>query len=181
MIKKIIYVIFGLVISVSSSADIFSPNASYQVCFTPGENCTKLITKVIANAKRQILVQDFTFTSRLIADALVVAKKRHIDVKVILDQRQYNKLYAEQQLVKNLFLQNNIPVWLDYRVNTAHDKIIIVDGCIVETGSFNYTWGAQNVNSENLIIIHDCKLAQKYVSHWMTRVKQSKQLQLKKR
>ncbi len=43
---------------------------------------------------------------------------------------------------------------------------MIFDGEIVITGSFNFTNAAEKKNAENLLIIHDRKLAEKYVKNW---------------
>jgi phosphatidylserine/phosphatidylglycerophosphate/cardiolipin synthase-like enzyme len=50
-----------------------------------------------------------------------------------------------------------------------HDKYIIVDKRIVETGSFNYSKSAAEVNSENVIVIDDPATARKYLKHWESR------------
>ena len=41
----------------------------------------------------------------------------------------------------------------------AHNKVIVIDGEIVLTGSFNFTKAAQEKNAENLLIIRDPALA----------------------
>ncbi|MDN5248394.1 MAG: phospholipase D-like domain-containing protein [Wolbachia endosymbiont of Tyrophagus putrescentiae] len=64
-----------------------------RVCFTPGEKCTQQIIDAIDRSKRSILVQAFEFTSRPIAKSLIRAKKRGIDVKVILDKSQIESRY----------------------------------------------------------------------------------------
>ena len=40
----------------------------------------------------------------------------------------------------------------------AHNKVMIIDGETVITGSFNFTKAAEENNAENLLIIHDKKL-----------------------
>ncbi|WP_394854546.1 phospholipase D-like domain-containing protein [Wolbachia endosymbiont of Zaprionus taronus] len=62
------------------------------VCFTPGENCTNLIIDSVGHAKKSVLVQAYQFTSKPIAESLVQAKKRGVDIKVILgrvDRRNF--------------------------------------------------------------------------------------------
>ncbi len=48
------------------------------VCFPPG--CEKLIIQEIDNAKTEIKVQAYSFTSAPIAKALLNAHKRNVDV-----------------------------------------------------------------------------------------------------
>lgn len=148
----------------------FTNNTPYQVCFTPGENCTKLIVDTINNAKQTVLVQAYSFTSTPIAKALVDAKNRGLDVKIILDKSQVNRnKYSSARYLVN----NNIPTWVDYRPAIAHNKIIIVDRNILITGSFNFTKAAQERNSENLLIIFDPQLTRYYVNNWSKRLNAS--------
>ena len=48
----------------------------------------------------------------------------------------------------------------------AHNKVMVIDGETVITGSFNFTKAAKKKNAENLLIIHDRNLAEKYVKNW---------------
>jgi phosphatidylserine/phosphatidylglycerophosphate/cardiolipin synthase-like enzyme len=59
-----------------------------------------------------------------------------------------------------------IPVKIDSAHDIAHNKIMIIDGEIVITGSFNFTLSAEDKNAENLIIIRDKALAEKYIKNW---------------
>lgn len=151
----------------------FSSRTFYSVCFTPGQNCEGKIITQIKRAKRTILVQAYSFTSKWIAKALVQAKKRGVSVKVILDKSQFNpKFYSVVGYLK----QNGIPLWEDDQLNIAHNKIMIFDGQTVETGSFNYTVSAQKYNAENVLIIDNNKLAERYTKNWFKRQAASKKI-----
>lgn len=62
---------------------------------------------------------------------------------------------------------------IDYIPTIAHNKVMIIDGKTVITGSFNFTDAAQNKHAENVIIITDAELAKKYFDNWMSRKKVS--------
>lgn len=169
--KQIIAVVL-LLTPLISGADTFSPNASYQVCFTPQSNCTYKIIQAIKTAKHTILVQAYSFTSRPIIRALVAAKRKNIDVKMLLDKsliintdRYYSPIPYFQK--KDIWLR------IDYLPDIAHNKVIIIDNSTVITGSFNFTRAAQKNNTENVLIISDPKLAQKYTDNWNRRTRQS--------
>jgi phosphatidylserine/phosphatidylglycerophosphate/cardiolipin synthase-like enzyme len=140
----------------------FNANASISVCFTPGENCAAEIVNEINTAKNTVLVQAYSFTSAPIAKALVDAKKRGVDVKVILDKSQSSQRYSSSHYLA----RNNINTWFDFKHAIAHNKIIIIDDKEVITGSFNFTKAAQEKNAENLLIIKDADLVKKYVNNW---------------
>jgi phosphatidylserine/phosphatidylglycerophosphate/cardiolipin synthase-like enzyme len=57
-------------------------------------------------------------------------------------------------------------VKIDAQHATAHNKVMIIDGETVITGSFNFTKAAEENNAENLLIIHDKKLAERYTKNW---------------
>jgi phosphatidylserine/phosphatidylglycerophosphate/cardiolipin synthase-like enzyme len=88
-----------LTILFAASAAAFEPSHNYepgplvlpatgtvQVAFTPGDDAGKLIVDAIDSAQHQVLVQAFSFTHRKIAEALIAAKRRGVDVKVIADR-----------------------------------------------------------------------------------------------
>lgn len=71
-------------------------------------------------------------------------------------------------------MNNNIDTWIDYKPAIAHNKIILIDNKTVITGSFNFTKSAQFKNAENVLVIQDKTLAQKYFLNWQTRLTKSK-------
>lgn len=150
----------------------FFKNAKYDLCFTPGGDCTDLIVTTIASAKNELLVQAYSFTSAPIAKALVDAKNRGIHVRVILDKSQFSEKYSSAKFLEH----ENIPVWKDSKVAIAHNKVMIIDSEIVITGSFNFTKSAQFKNAENLLVIHDKKLAEKYKNNWYLRLQASQKI-----
>lgn len=65
------------------------------------------------------------------------------------------------------FLANQgVPVRVDYRYAILHDKFIVVDGETVETGSFNYTAVAEAHNAENVLVLHDSAVAERFGKQW---------------
>ncbi len=99
-------------------------NIPIAVCFTPGGDCTNDSVKTINEAHKNILVQAYQFTSPPIAKAIVDAKRRGVDVKIILDKSQYN---AKKYSSALFFEHEDIPVWIDYKVNIAHNKVMVID------------------------------------------------------
>lgn len=168
IIQAILITIF-LFFNMCVYADKFE-NSQYQVCFTPYENCTKSIVDRINEAKKTILVQAYSFTSKPIGKALINAHKRGVDVRMILDKSQY----MTHQYSSALFFKHyNIPIWIDDAVTTAHNKVMIIDDKMVITGSFNFTRAAQEKNAENVLMIWDTAISKKYKTNWERRLKVS--------
>lgn len=152
-------------INIACAALPFSKTASYDVCFTPGEECTDTIVANLNQARHDIWVQAYSFTSKPIAQALLAATHRGVKVQVILDKSQRSQAYSAAQFLYN----QGIPTWIDDRVAIAHNKVMIIDQTTVITGSFNFTQAAQKSNAENVLIIHDAMLAQRYLQNWQNR------------
>ena len=135
---------------------------SLKVCFTPSEDCTGTIVEELDKAKETILVQAYSFTSAPIAKALVAAHERGVKVEIILDKSNLTAQYTSGPYVAKA----GVPVKIDSAHDIAHNKIIIIDGETVITGSFNFTQAAEKRNAENLLIIKDKTLAEKYIKNW---------------
>lgn len=65
----------------------FAQEATYQVCFTPGDDCTSMIVQAINASVRRIHLQAYVFTDEKIARSLEDASRRNIEVIVLLDKR----------------------------------------------------------------------------------------------
>jgi len=132
------------------------------VCFSPYGDCTEAIVNQIDNAKSEILVQAYSFTSAPIAKALVNAHKRGVHVEIILDKSNKSKKYSAGDFTAHM----GVTTYIDSKHSIAHNKIIIIDKETVITGSFNFTKAAEEKNAENLLIIRNKKLAEIYIDNW---------------
>lgn len=148
--------------------EILPAQGSVQVAFVPWDDAESLLISAILSARTQVLVQAFLITSSKIASSLIDVQQRGIDVRVLADGRQHEQ--GARSLL-GLLAKNGIPVRLEKRYQHAHNKIVLIDAtgtqAVVATGSFNFTWSAQNVNAENLLILRDNPLlAQRYAQNW---------------
>jgi phospholipase D len=148
---------------------LFSPQSRYTLCFTPGDNCTQMIVQALDQAKSEVYVQAYSFTSTPIAEALIRTKERGVNVYVLLDKSNMHGRYSVIQALN----QHKIPYLIDEKPAIAHNKVMIIDGSRVITGSFNFTNNAQSRNAENAIIIDDKNLAYYYLHNFKTRQSQS--------
>jgi len=133
-----------------------------EVYFSPKAGCTQAIVTELQKARSSVHVQAYSFTSALIAKALVDANKRGVLIQVILDKSQKTQIYSEADFL----VHAGIPTFIDAKHAIAHNKIIIIDGKTVITGSSNFSKAAEEHNAENLLVIHDKGLAEKYEENW---------------
>jgi phosphatidylserine/phosphatidylglycerophosphate/cardiolipin synthase-like enzyme len=100
-----------------------------------------------------------------------------VDVRVILDKSQRGEKYSSADFV----LHAGIPIWIDAKHQIAHNKIMIIDGATVITGSFNFTKNAEQNNAENLLVIRSPELAAKYTSNWDAHLEHSEKYEGKEK
>ena len=140
-----------------------------QVYFSPNGGATEAVVSALDHATNSVLVQAYSFTSAPIAKALVDAHRRGVKVQVILDHSQRTEKYSEADFLRN----SGIPTLIDAQHPIAHNKIIIIDAYLVLTGSFNFTRGVEEHNAENLLVIRDQGLAEKYAANWKAHAEHS--------
>jgi hypothetical protein len=155
--------------------------AQIEVCFSPplpgGCDPIRAIEDVVRTARRSILIQAYEITPGPLVTALVEAHRRGVDVRAIVDYKQLSdRRNRDDAFAVEHLGAAGIPVLVDRPPGLMHDKVMIIDGETVVTGSFNYTYSAEHKNVENLLVIHDSRLAAQYVQHWRSRAIESRPL-----
>lgn len=145
-----------------------SARGELQVAFTPGDDAGAVVVAALGQARRHILVQAYGFTHQAIADALIAARRRGVDVELVADMEQARTLATS--LVDEL-ARAGVTVWLDGEHAAAHNKVMVIDPeqdtAAVITGSFNFTHAAQYRNAENVLVQRgNPVLAQAYAANW---------------
>ena len=146
-----------------------------QIRFSPHGGCEQLVVQTINKAQALILVQAYYFTAAPIADAVLAAHQRGVTVRVLVDKSQQNNPSRTQiyQLANA-----GIAVAIDHvETGCAHNKVIIIDDGYVLTGSYNWTVAAEKCNAENLLLIKDTAINQRYKKAWLQRAAQARPLQ----
>lgn len=169
--KTVLCMLFTGLLSQSLSATTFSQDASYESCFVPdGASCERLLLNKINTTHESLLIQANKFSNNSIAKALIVAKNRHVDVRIIIDKHELD----EPTSSIDLFRKANIPLAVDIKPETAHNNIMIFDQKSIFTGSFDFTRKAEDTNTENGILLEgDKNIIKSYTDNWLTRYNQS--------
>jgi len=100
-----------------------------------------------------------------VVEALVRAKERGVDVRLIADRTTPCK---RESAIEPLATAG-VPVWIDAQARTVHAKTMVIDGAVTLTGSMNWTRGAA-MNSEDLNLISSPAVAVAYAGHWRDRL-----------
>ncbi len=155
--------------------------AQIEVCFSPplpgGCDPVRAIENAVRMARTSILVQAYEITPGPLVTALIEAHRRGVEVRAIVDYKQLtDRRNRDDAFAVGHLGAVGIPVLVDRPPGLMHDKVMIIDGEVVVTGSFNYTYSAEHRNVENLLVIHDPALAAQYVQHWRSRASESRPL-----
>jgi phosphatidylserine/phosphatidylglycerophosphate/cardiolipin synthase-like enzyme len=136
------------------------PDACYH--FSPNGGCSAELKRQIAAATSEIRCQLYELTSDDLAAALIAAKVRGVDVRIIVDKSNAAAAHDRSRLCSAA----GVAVYWDGAEKIMHDKCMVVDQLAVTTGSYNWSVSAENANCENLIVIRDNLTAAAYLKHW---------------
>lgn len=124
------------------------------VYFSPKGGCEDQVLYWIDRANMSIHVLIYSFTLDSVGDALVEAHNRGVEVQVVFEIEQITR-YSEYQRLRVA----GVAVRNDTNSELMHNKVMIVDGLIVLTGSFNWSTNGEESNNENLIVINSAYIA----------------------
>ena len=120
-----------------------------EYAFSPGGNCAGVVVKWIGKANNTIHILVYNFTLAGIRDALIQAKNRGVEVKIVMEREGATTPGSEYANLRNAGLD----VRLDTNPRTMNDNIAVIDGRIVVTGSFTWSRAANEENNENLVVL----------------------------
>jgi len=150
---------------INATDPILIGSSQINLCFTPPSGCGKVIADLISEAARSIYVQAYGITSDEIVSALIDAHNRGVKVRILLDKSNSYDKYSKMNAIK----EAGIDVSIDKVSGIAHNKTVIIDQQKVITGSFNFTKSADSRNAENVIIVNDSQIAERYLQNWLLR------------
>ena len=150
-IEDLEFVIFNLELRPEVFGPYFSPKTG------AGGGCEREIIRWIDRASTSIHVLIFSFSSDPIAIALINAYNRGVQVRVVFEEGNTGGAYKDAKL-----RTAGISVRTDTNTRYMHNKVMIVDGEIVITGSCDYSETAEIFNNENLIVIKSTSIGSAY-------------------
>lgn len=131
-------------------------DTALQVYFSPQDNTiTDKVLRYIDGAKKYIYMPVFVITHKPFEAALLRAKERGVDVRLIVDATNVS---AKKSSVQNLRAQG-IPVKVENYAGKLHSKSIIIDDEYILAGSMNFSRSGESRNDENMMIIRNPRLA----------------------
>lgn len=142
--------------------------------FSPAHKCFDKICDEIQKAKKTIRIQAYTFLSQKIARALIQKKTElgnHIEISIIVYQvgrpwskRSVHDREFELNDVLSDLRDGEVDIFVE-KEKFNHNKVLIVDGEVVITGSMNFNEGS-DTNRENIVIVRNKKFAEEFEKNW---------------
>jgi phosphatidylserine/phosphatidylglycerophosphate/cardiolipin synthase-like enzyme len=132
------------------------------IYFTPPAGGASGLIKQMDGAKKSIKVMAYGFTATNLAEALIRAKRRGVDVTLIQDE----KSAQNNRETLPILLAAGIEVRSDGKHAIQHNKVMLIDDDIVITGSYNFTNSAEKRNAENIMIVRSAYAAKRYADNW---------------
>lgn len=153
----------SLVFMLRRAHRFFIPPPHTEVLFSPKGGCEEAVVRELKRARKEVLVQAYSFTADPITFALVEAMKRGVHVEVLLDRSNEEDAHSDLRIL----VENQVPLLIDDKHAIAHNKIMLIDRRVIVTGSFNFTNQAEHQNAENLVIMtHHRELIQNYLANY---------------
>src|SRR3989338_233866 len=113
------------------------------------------IIELVRNAESSVKIASFSFTREELADELLKADIKGINIAILTEARQRNVQNSQYARLKDFGLN----IRIDGNKNNMHHKFIVIDDRIVVTGSPNFSFSGFNRNDENMLIIFNEELA----------------------
>ena len=138
-----------------------------------------VLLKGIREARKEIIFTFYLFKltesrgnqPREIAAELVKARKRGIDVTVILEEgsNRNDPLNSDNHATALFLSRNGVKVFFDSPRITTHAKVAVIDNRFVYMGSHNLTQSALRHNNELSVLIDSPEMALE-IKSWLDRL-----------
>ena len=133
--------------------------SSIKVYFSLVDDPGEAIIKQLNKAEESIDIAMYYFADRDLANTVIDAYNRGVKVRVYLDKDQRQAKYSKSRYLA----KHNISIRYSNNPYLIHNKFCVIDNEVVITGSYNWiASAAKRNNNENLLIIKDAYVANKY-------------------
>lgn len=149
--------------SVTQNNRFLLGNSEIEVYFSPKDKSSIRIVQLIKEAKTYIYIPTFLITHANIANELINAKNRGVDVRIIIDANSTGTRNSKHGLLR----RSGILLKTENYAGKLHAKTMIIDDKYLITGSMNFSNSGENKNDENLLIIKNSKIAKAHKNFFL--------------
>ena len=139
-----------------------------EVYYAPEDRPLDRLLHLYGQARRSIYASVYGMTSPSMVKALIEAKKRGVDVRVITDSGRLDD--PKQKTALRTLRLAGVPIMVSRHEGLMHLKQVVIDDQINVSGSMNHTTSGNRYNDERLDVITDARVTararQKFLSMW---------------
>jgi phosphatidylserine/phosphatidylglycerophosphate/cardiolipin synthase-like enzyme len=143
-------------------------SATVEVYYGPEDAPLDRLTTLYRHATRYLYVAVYGLTSPHAVEAMVAAKKRGVDVRLITDLKRTEDV-KQLTALRTLHLAG-IPILVNEHDGLMHLKQVVIDDEVNASGSMNHTTSGNRYNDERLDVITDhaitAKAREKFLAMW---------------
>lgn len=143
--------------------DVTLDGTRVETFFSPDDGVLNALYGLLSTSEESIYFLAFSFTSNELGAIVREKADAGLDVKGVMDEEQIKSNTGTEF---DPFRQAGLDVRIDGIEGQMHHKFFIVDGRIVVIGSYNFSRAAEERNDENVLIIHDPRIADFYLQEF---------------
>lgn len=149
---------------IKDKENILLGNSIISLYFSPQDDAVNnVIIPLIDNSTQYIYMPMFVITHKKLAQALINAHTRGVDVKIIIDATNASQKYS---LVEQL-RKAGIQVKAENYAGKMHSKNLIIDDKYIISGSMNLSKNGSIKNDENTLLIENTTFAKYYKNFFL--------------
>lgn len=133
--------------------------------FASEDEIAPILGEQIEQAQEEILFLAFSFTHEDIGEPMLERAEEGVIVRGVFENTGSETIYSYYPVMLDAGL-NNVIVRQDGNRRIMHHKVIIIDRETVVFGSYNFSGNANDINDENIIIVHDPEFAGFFVEEF---------------
>jgi phosphatidylserine/phosphatidylglycerophosphate/cardiolipin synthase-like enzyme len=130
------------------------------IYFSPDDHVQAALIDLLNNAQSSIYFLAYSFTADPLGEAIRRRAAAGIKVSGVMEAEQ---VASNSGTEYDAFRAAGLDVRLDGNQGQMHHKVMIIDGQIVVTGSYNFSASAENTNDENVMVIYNPDIALLYL------------------
>lgn len=130
--------------------------------FTRTRSIADVIESLVRAARHSIDAALYRFNNQQLAWALRDAHQEGVRIRLVTDRSKYEECPETQEILSKLPFSFRHSHGHDGAGSKMHHKFVLLDGSILLTGSYNWTFASEEKNYENLLILRAPKVIEAY-------------------
>ncbi|HSF65840.1 MAG TPA: phospholipase D-like domain-containing protein [Nitrospiraceae bacterium] len=159
---------FGLLVLILAVSVGAGWSATVEVYYGPDDAPLDRLATLYRHATRYLYVAVYGLTSPRAVEAMIAAKRRGVDVRLITDAQRTEDI-KQRTALQTLHLAG-IPVLVNQHDGLMHLKQVVIDDEVNASGSMNHTTSGNHYNDERLDVITDraitVRAREKFLAMW---------------